>query len=489
MEEACTGPMDSIRTGVVLLHSNDIHSRLEHAAKIAAFIQEEKRTYGSDSVLALDIGDHMDRMRVETEGSDGLINVALLNEAGYEAVTLGNNEGLTYSPQTLENAYRNYARFPVVCANLKDASTGERPKWLLPHTIIAKNGLKIGLIGVTAAFSDFYTLLGWQAEDPIETVREQAKELRSHADVIVVMSHLGIKTDMAMAEQLDGIDLILGAHTHHLLEEPLVIEGTTICAAGKFGEYIGRVAIGIDPSTDRPVFEATVIPTAAIEEHVKSSGLIEAYRKTSQERLSKVVATLDAPLPADIDRESPLCNLLAAGLRRFTDADIGIVNTGQLLGGLAQGDVTAGELHALCPSPINPCKMTLAGKHLREALEQSLLADYIHKPIKGFGFRGLELGTLAVDGMRIEYDAARPDFGKLVDVWACGERLDDERLYSVGTIDMFTFKTGYESLANGQQVTYCLPEFIRDIIASELQNKANLDECRRRRWHNRSLDE
>ncbi|NIK76911.1 2',3'-cyclic-nucleotide 2'-phosphodiesterase (5'-nucleotidase family) [Paenibacillus castaneae] len=475
---------DSIRTKVVLIHTNDIHSRLEHAAQIASFIAEERRTFGSDSVLAVDCGDHMDRMRVETEGSNGVVNVELLNDAGYEAITIGNNEGLTYSFDQLAEAYVNRAQFAIVCANMKASDTGEPPEWMIPSTIIDKNGLSIGLIGVTAAFTDFYTLLGWKSTDPFEAIKEQVERIRSKTDVIVVMSHLGITADRLMAEKLEGIDLILGAHTHHLLEVPLIIGGTTICAAGKFGEYVGRVEIGMDPVSARPVFRAACVPTAAMPEQQGAAAIIRGFREASQQRLSRVIARLSAPLPASVERESPLGNLLAAGLRRWTDAEIGIVNAGQLLGGLAQGDVTAGELHALCPSPINPCRMSIAGKHIRAALEQALLPEFIHKPLKGYGFRGEVLGTLAVDGLSIAYDSSRPDGSKLVSVTVNGDPLADERIYTLGTIDMFSFKAGYETLARMEQLKYYLPEFIRDVIADQLQNSTALRECRKIHWHN-----
>ena len=70
---------------VVLLHSNDIHSRLEEAARMASYIAEARGQYGEDRVLAVDIGDHLDRMRQETEGTCGSVNIALLNAARYEA--------------------------------------------------------------------------------------------------------------------------------------------------------------------------------------------------------------------------------------------------------------------------------------------------------------------------------------------------------------------------------------------------------------------
>lgn len=467
---------------VVLLHSNDIHSRLEPAARMAAYIADARRIYGSERVLALDIGDHMDRMRIETEASDGLANIALMNAAGYEAVTLGNNEGLTFTAAQLDEAYGVQAKFRVVCANMRYQSSGERPPWLMPSTVIRKGRLRIGLIGVTAAFADFYELIGWEASDPLAAVAEQAKAICKQADMLVVMSHLGIRLDREMAERIPGIDLILGGHTHHLLEEPERIGDTYICAAGKFGEYIGRVEIGIDPRTGRPAIRAGVVPMAACEEDPEAAAIIGGYMEEGRRRLSRVITRLSTPLPARAERESPLCNLLAAGLRRWTGAEVGLVNAGQLLGGLAAGDVTAGDLHALCPSPINPCRMKLSGADMRLALEQSLLGEYIERPIRGFGFRGLILGTLAVDGLEIRWNPDGPPLGKILSVTVGGEPLDEGRDYTVGTIDMFTFGVGYETIKNGGDIRYYLPEFIRDVLAAELRDAEALERCAVSRW-------
>lgn len=54
--------------------------------------------------------------------------------------------------------------------------------------------------------------------------------LRDEVDVVVILSHLGLSTDRRLAEQITGIDVILGGHTHHVLEEPLVI-GQTVLGA------------------------------------------------------------------------------------------------------------------------------------------------------------------------------------------------------------------------------------------------------------------
>ncbi|MBJ6362160.1 bifunctional metallophosphatase/5'-nucleotidase [Paenibacillus sp. MAHUQ-46] len=467
---------------VVLLHSNDLHSRLEQAAQIASYISAERRIYGDDRLLVLDCGDHMDRMRMETEGSDGLVNIELLNAAGYDAVTLGNNEGLTYTREELAYAYREHAKFPVVCANMLDMETGERPEWLLPSYIIVKNGLRIGITAVTAAFADFYCLLGWQATEPFEELRRQVATLRDQVDIVIVLSHLGLPSDEKLAAEVPGVDLILGAHTHHLLLEPLVRGTTTICAAGKFGEYLGRVELDLDLDTGRPVIRASCVPMAAEKLEERAAAIIGSFLDTGRQRLDREVVTLAKPLPAGNGTDAPLANLLAAGLRKWAGADIGLVNTGQLLGGLATGRVTAGQLHALCPSPINPCQMQLTGADLLQALEESLLDEFRSKPIKGFGFRGEVLGSLAVDGLQIVYDWGRPPYARITKITIGGKALEPDAFYLVGTIDMFTFGVGYLSLKNSLNLRYFLPEFIRDVLASQLQQESELEHCFLNRW-------
>ena len=213
----------------------------------------------------------------------------------------------------------------------------------------------------------FYKLLGWSVTEPLAAIQEQVQLLRSQADVIIVMSHLGILLDREMAEKLSGIDLILGAHTHHLLEVPEVIGDTTICAAGKFGEHIGRVEIELDPISARPMFRAACVPTAAMAEHPQAAEIISGYREAGKLRLSRVLTRLAAPLPASAERESPLGNLLAAGLRRWTDAEIGIVNAGQLLGGLADRRCNSGRI----ARPLSIADQPLPNGHCRQGNSDS----------------------------------------------------------------------------------------------------------------------
>ncbi|MCR8634610.1 bifunctional metallophosphatase/5'-nucleotidase [Paenibacillus radicis (ex Xue et al. 2023)] len=476
-----TSPLLRLR----ILHTNDIHSHFEQMPSIAAAFHELRASAGAEHTLTLDIGDHMDRMRPQTEGSSGSANLAVMNETGYEAVALGNNEGLTFTKEALNDIYSSKANFKVLCSNLLDSETGKVPSWGVPYHIVEKGGIRIGLIGVTAYFTDFYTLLGWDIQEPIRATANLVRELRAQVDLIVVLSHLGLRNDEKMAAEIPEIDIILGGHTHHLLEIPQRIGNTVVCAAGKFGQYFGVVDVHIDAFTRKPVtIEGYVRRTddyaESGDDQVKA--VIERYEASSNQVLSREVAYLQQPLAAEWYKEAPLGNLLAEGLRKRVGVDIGIVNAGQFLEGLANGPVTVGRLLEICPSPINPCLMLLSGENILQALEESLLPEFQEKLLYGFGFRGKVLGMLNVDGLRIEYDLNAPAYAKIKRVWIGSELLAVEKEYQVATIDMFTFGVGYHSLSKGRGVQYFLPEFLRDIMRTELQDSEAIQQSNVQRW-------
>ncbi|WP_341347045.1 bifunctional UDP-sugar hydrolase/5'-nucleotidase [Paenibacillus sp. FSL H3-0469] len=471
---------------LTIIHTNDIHSHFEMMSPLAAVISSMKAAAGEEPVLLLDIGDHMDRAAVETEGTMGQANIDIMNLTGYDAVTIGNNEGLTFSKEMLSAIFTGL-QCPVVCCNFLESATGEPPHWMQRRAVLEKDGIKIGLTGATAAFTSFYSLLGWDVLDPEEALREQVQLLAPQVDIVIILSHLGLPADQRLAEKLEGVHAILGGHTHHMLEQPQMINGTAVCGAGKFGRYAGRVVFEQEqPGGAFHLAEGgcTAVDPALTEELIAPASAIHLQR--GREALEETVAISDRMLPLDLQGESPFGNLLAQAVRQFTGSPISLVNTGQLLGPLPEGNITAGMLHALCPSPINPCTVQLTGKDIRIALEQSLMAEFRNKVIYGYGFRGEMLGTLAVDGLKILYDPRVMPYDNGIAIFAGGEQLEDTKVYSVGTLDMFTFRTGYESIANGREAVYLLPHFLRDLLRMELQRPGSLDECEAVRWERQS---
>lgn len=467
---------------ITLLHTNDLHSHFEEASKIAAYVAKVRANLFSDELILLDCGDFLDRVRVETEGTLGAVNRAVLERLGYDAVLLGNNEGLSYTLSELDILFRDMP-IPVVCANMLLSDSDKGPSWMVPSLTLDRAGIRIGLIGLTAAFNDYYRLLGWNALDPLETIVKEVKKLRNEVDVLIVMSHLGLRQDEQIAQAVEGIDLILGGHTHHLLEVPLIIGQTAICAAGKFGQYIGHLELTFGAGNKLITINGGSIPTDELTTDPYMDTLVADYRLLAKGRMDRQVAKLVQPLEWASGSESPLSTLLAYAVRRKTGAELALINSGQFLQGIPAGGVTEEFIHAICPSPINVCVINLSGSQIIQALEQSLLPEYYELEFRGFGFRGRVLGTLCIDGMEITVDPSKAPYHRIIDAKVNGELLDEDRWYSVGTLDMFTFGVGYVGLKEGRDVRYILPEFIRSILTEALHQEEWIRDCRRPRIH------
>lgn len=285
---------------LTIIHTNDIHSHFEMMSPAAAEIFAMKAAAGDEPVLLLDIGDHMDRAAVETEGTMGQANIDIMNLTGYDAVTIGNNEGLTFSKEMLSAVFTGL-QCPVVCCNFLDAATGEPPHWMQRHAILEKDGIRIGLTGATAAFTSFYSLLGWDVLDPEEALREQCELLAPQVDLLIILSHLGLPADQKLAEHLEGVHAILGGHTHHMLEQPQIIAGTAVCGAGKFGRYAGRLVFEREhPGAAFRLAEGgcTEVDPLLQEETISRAAAIHLTR--GREALEETVAISDRMLPLDL---------------------------------------------------------------------------------------------------------------------------------------------------------------------------------------------
>lgn len=467
-----------------LLHTNDLHSRLDQTGKIDHFLKRKRREWNEsgEAHLLVDVGDHMDRMRWETEGTDGRINRVILERMNYDAVTFGNNELLTFSKDQLYSLYKN-ASFSVVSSNVKELRTGKTPDWIYSHKWIQCQGIMFCFLGATVPYDKVYTLMGWIVEDPILAIKREVEKVRDKADVVILLSHLGYYTDQLLAQKVPGIDLILGAHTHHLLEKPICIGTTYIAAAGQFGEHIGHLVIEWDNKAKK--LASITGQTYSLENEPMSDEicqLIEQYKKLAEQTLETPIAFLKESLSIHWYQESELGNLLADAIGSWVGTGVAVVNSGQILGHLARGEVTWRMIHRICPHPINPVIIQIKGEALWQAFEESLLFQFMNKDIRGFGFRGEKLGMLSVSGMHILYDPQKEPYKKICEVYIGDQLLDKQKTYEIGSIDMFQFGVGYLSLKNGKTVRHFLPEFLRDLLAHQLQQGISLKTLKQKRW-------
>ena len=220
---------------ITLIHTNDLHGSL--TPKKLPFLSSLRK--GAD--LYLDSGDCIQagNLGVPLKPDPAW---PLLAEAGCDAGTIGNRES-----HVLRSAFQSKLKgceHPLVCANLHEKKSDDP---LPPSLTIDAGGLKVGIVGVmvpmvtermkTQAASAYL----W--DQPVPVAVEHAERLRPGVDLLIALTHIGLNQDRALAEATDKFDLILGAHSHDVLDPPEVVNGTPICQGGSHAHYIGRYVL------------------------------------------------------------------------------------------------------------------------------------------------------------------------------------------------------------------------------------------------------
>lgn len=251
---------------LVILHTNDTHSCVTPLnpnladtmlagrggfLRRAEMIRRERKD--APKLLLLDSGDF-------SQGSPyyniykGEVEVELMNIMGYDAATIGNHE----FDFGLENMARLFkmAKFPIVCANYD--FTGTPVEGLVkPYVIIRRNGLKIGIFGLSPALEGLVlanNCKGVRYNDPIEVAKRMARLLKEEkkCDLVVCLSHLGwdIKgtDDTEMMSGTRFIDIVLGGHSHSYfkqLQYKKNLDGKPVPNEqnGKHGVFVGKIVL------------------------------------------------------------------------------------------------------------------------------------------------------------------------------------------------------------------------------------------------------
>ena len=228
---------------VHILHTNDFHNHFTPAQ--AQVVVQAKAEL--DNVLLLDAGDAISAGNIGVRpGGEPILT--LMSETGYDAMTLGNRE--FHIADALLRCKIGKATFPILCANLrwKENTGAELPA--VPHVLKSlSNGLRVAIFGVTVPMVTprmaARAVSAFLFDDPIETARRQIAALRPQADVLIALTHIGIREDERLAAACPELDLVIGGHTHVKLTAPEVIAGVPVVQAGWFGHYLGRVTLDV----------------------------------------------------------------------------------------------------------------------------------------------------------------------------------------------------------------------------------------------------
>jgi 2',3'-cyclic-nucleotide 2'-phosphodiesterase (5'-nucleotidase family) len=453
---------DSRYVLLTLLHTNDIHARVLSGsnlndesrgglARLASLVKQIRAEM--PNVLLFDSGDWASGT-VEAYLTSGRSIAQAINSLGYNAVCIGNHE-FDWGQENARELLKSL-RTPVVCANLLDAATGKPWGELKPYLLMTVNGVRIAVFGLITLETLKYEwpsfLEGLRFEDPIATAAKLVPELRKQADLVILLSHLGLKLDQQLAAAVPGIDIILGGHSHDNVTTRMFVGNTLIAQTGYHVERLGRVDLILKkadrPSADGRLYTIESIngrggrwwglqiraplgvsypqsPSIPIDGSIQPDeemlAAYEPHRRLARRAVEEVLTALDVDVP-DSDGgapgDTPLSRFLADRLREATGTEIALVD-GKVRGRLQAGPLTAGRLWSVLGgyTAQNVVRLKVKGSALLQALEQWAGAA-----------QDLAVG---VSGLRVVYSPARPAGERILEVKVNGEPLDPEREYTV----------------------------------------------------------
>lgn len=217
---------------LTILHTNDFHGKLD-AAKADA-IRRRKEDWRA---LYFDCGDCIKAGNLAVPLREDPA-WALLEAAGCDAGTLGNRE--THILAAAFKAKIAGARHPLLCANLRTKS-GELV--LPPSKVFEHEGVRVGVVGVMVPMVTermaTQSASAYLWDPPIARLNEEARRLRPEVDLLIALTHIGHRQDLKAAEECRDVDLILGGHSHTIIESPERVGNAWVCQAGSHGRYLG----------------------------------------------------------------------------------------------------------------------------------------------------------------------------------------------------------------------------------------------------------
>jgi len=431
---------------ITILHTNDMHgqthssvdkkvsedNQLGGLAYLGATIKKEKEA-DPENTLLLDAGD------ISTGGpiSDyfkAIPMVDAMNFLGYDAMTVGNHE-FDKGRDSLRAIIDN-ANFPVLSANMVDKSP-EGPLNVKPYIMKKVGDLKVGILGLTT--TDTSDLLREKDKEfikfqsAVDTAKKMIPRMRKEgADLIIVLSHLGYKKDCDLAKKVDGIDVIVGGHSHTELDKPITVKNTIIAQAGQKGRNLGKLELQVSRSRGKAKVSAVKSKLIPISDKSATPSpdvgkILKKYSDRLEPILNREIGVVSEPLTQRdyhiYKEESTLCNFAIDAIRKKGQSDFAIINPSGLRSNINKGKVTVRDMFKLYPWEDKVAVVKMKGATVKKVLEECM-SDTLH------GF--------AISGMNVVIDPDRPEGEQVVSIKTPdGKPLDPEKTYSMSTRSWF----------------------------------------------------
>jgi len=417
--------------GLILLHFNDFHGQLEPypdpetqtqiagIARLAAAVGQVRAQAGDRPLVLLFAGDLL-QGTLTSSLFLGVPDLVLFDRLGVDAAVMGNHE-LDYGQDVLRRL-AGLAGFPLLTANVQ---THPEPLPVRPSVVITKpGGPRVAILGLTTPDLTTAThprnVYGVSVEEPVAVARRLVPDLAAGADLVVVLSHLGIADDRRLARAVPQIDLIVGGHNHFIYAEPVLEGGVAILQAGERGRWLGR--LDLDCRGGRLVRSGYRLLSmdAAAPQDPEVAAEVARIAAEADLGMAQTIGHSAVELSArreDIRRgESAFGDFVADLAREITLAEVALFNGGGFRASIPAGEVTLKQIYQAFPFRDELVVGDLTGAQILAALGRSASLDPDDNPG----------GFLQVSGLHY----AMAD-GSLVEATLSGRPMDLQRSYRV----------------------------------------------------------
>lgn len=368
-----------------ILHSNDMHgdflAEMKEGKKeliggislLSGYINKIRKE--EENVLYVIAGDMLQGSLIDSEWK-GLSTIEIMNWLAPDVVTLGNHEIDYGLPHLL--FLEKIANFPIVNANLYIKKNYKR--LMNPYLIIKKAGFDILFTGIiTEKIMDSIKqdkLIG-SFVDLSEASNEVGKICNAYKnndiDLTILLTHIGYESDIELAKLLKpewGVDMIIGGHSHSILEKPAKVNNILIAQAGVGTDQIGRFDIVVDDDTNSivdykwqliPINEKIAQPDKKLEEY------IDSFKDEVDRKYSALICKLSKELThPKREIETTLGNFVADGLAERSGADVVLVGSGSIRVKKIGPAVTLKDFLACFPYDDSLIQFEITGKQLKK---------------------------------------------------------------------------------------------------------------------------
>lgn len=392
-------------------------------SRIATLLKETRKE-NPDGILTLDNGDTF-HGTYPVVSSKGEVLLPVLNALQIDAMTA--HWDFAYGPEQLKYL-TDQLNYPMIACNIFNKKT-DSPVFD-SHIIKERAGLKIGIVGIAEHIVDkmmpdhfsegiYFTLGVNEVQRTIKNLKEN-----NQMDLVVVLSHFGFPQDVKLAEETEGIDIILSGHTHNSLSRPADINGTLIIQSGCHGAHIGKLDLEIE---DKKIvdFSHQLIEVA---EHVEMDGEVQGMIDKAVEPYMESMREIIGYTATDLHRynqlETTTDNLLLQSLLDVTNAEIAFSNGWRYGAPIPAGPITLNDVWNIIPTNPPVSTVYLSGREILDMLEENIENTFSSDPYKQMG--GYLKRCL---GMKMYIKIENPKGLRIQDVYIREEPLDESKYY------------------------------------------------------------